>query len=162
MCGYIGGKMDSVIMRITDIFLAFPGMVFAIGVAGVLGGGILNAMAALAAIAWPKYARLARSQVLAVKNMPYMNAAKMSGSSNLKIIRKHLLPNVAGSVLVTATLDIGTMIMELAGLSFLGLGAMPPAAEWGVYDEQWKKYDTNFAMGNYGTGMCYFYFCNDI
>lgn len=131
ICGYVGGKTDSLIMRISDIFLAFPGMVFAIGVAGVLGGGIMNAVIALAAISWPKYARLARSQVLAVKEMPYIDAAAMSGSSTLKIVLKHILPNISGSILVTATLDIGTMIVELAGLSFLGLGAMPPTAEWG-------------------------------
>ncbi|MEW9124314.1 MAG: nickel transporter permease [Thermotaleaceae bacterium] len=130
-CGYIGGKIDTFIMRVSDIFLAFPGMVFAIAVAGVLGGGIMNAVIALACISWPKYARLARGQVLSVKTMPYIAAAKMSGSGTLKVIFKHIMPNIIGTILVTATLDIGTMIMELAGLSFLGLGAMPPTAEWG-------------------------------
>lgn len=131
ICGYVGGKADSFIMRVSDVFLAFPGMVFAIAVAGVLGGGIMNAVVALAAISWPKYSRLARSQVLAVKEMPYIDAARMGGSSALKIVIRHILPNIFGSILVTATLDIGTMMMELAGLSFLGLGAMPPVAEWG-------------------------------
>ena len=131
ICGYIGGIIDSFLMRISDMFLAFPGMVFAIAVASVLGGGILNAVIALAAISWPKFARIARSQVLAVKNMPFIDAARMSGSNDLKIIFRHIMPNILGSILVTATLDIGTMIMELAGLSFLGLGAMPPIAEWG-------------------------------
>jgi len=130
-CGYKGGKIDSLIMRISDIFLAFPGMVFAIAVAGVLGGGIMNAVLALACISWPKFARLARSQVLSVKNMPYISASKLSGSRPAKIVFKHILPNIIGPILVTATLDIGTMMMELAGLSFLGLGAMPPIAEWG-------------------------------
>lgn len=131
ICGYVGGKTDSFVMRISDIFLAFPGMVFAIAVAGVLGGGIMNAVVALAAISWPKYSRLARSQVLAVKEMPYIDAARMGGSSTLRIVLRHIMPNISGSILVTATLDIGTMMMELAGLSFLGLGAMPPVAEWG-------------------------------
>lgn len=130
-CGYVGGKIDTVIMRISDVFLAFPGMVFAIAVAGVLGGGIINAVVAIAVISWPKYARLTRGQVLSIKNMPYIRAAKMSGSGTVKIIFKHILPNIAGIILVTATLEIGTMIMELAGLSFLGLGVMPPTAEWG-------------------------------
>lgn len=130
-CGYKGGKIDSFIMRVSDIFLAFPGMVFAIAVAGVLGGGIINAVVALACISWPKFARLARGQVLAIKNMPYIAAAKLSGSRPTKIVFKHILPNITGPILVTATLDIGTMMMELAGLSFLGLGAMPPIAEWG-------------------------------
>ncbi|AWW27324.1 MULTISPECIES: nickel transporter permease [unclassified Acetobacterium] len=130
-CGYKGGKVDSFIMRVSDIFLAFPGMVFAIAVAGVLGGGIINAVVALACISWPKFARLARGQVLGIKNMPYIAAAKLSGSRPTKIVFKHILPNITGPILVTATLDIGTMMMELAGLSFLGLGAMPPIAEWG-------------------------------
>jgi peptide/nickel transport system permease protein len=130
-CGYKGGKIDSLIMRVSDVFLAFPGMVFAIAVAGVLGGGIINAVVALACISWPKFARLARGQVLAIKNMPYISAAKLSGSRPTKIVFNHMLPNITGPILVTATLDIGTMMMELAGLSFLGLGAMPPIAEWG-------------------------------
>ncbi|WP_369695520.1 nickel transporter permease [Alkalibaculum bacchi] len=131
ICGYIGGKFDSFVMRISDIFLAFPGMVFAIAVAGVLGGGIMNAVIALAVISWPKYARLARGQVLTIKNMPYVQAAILSNSSFGKIIFKQILPNIFAPILITATLDLGTMIMELAGLSFLGLGAMPPMAEWG-------------------------------
>ena len=130
-CGYHGGKTDSVIMRISDIFLAFPGMVFAIAVAGVWGGGVMNAVAALACISWPKFARIARSQVMTMKDMPYIAAAKLSGSGTGKIMIKHILPNIAGPVIVTAVLDIGTMMMEIAGLSFLGLGAMPPIAEWG-------------------------------
>lgn len=130
-CGWWGGKLDSFIMRISDIFLAFPGMVFAIAVAGVLGGGILNAVIALACISWPKFARLARSQVLMIKDAPFLAAARLSGSGGTKIVFRHILPNILGPVLVTATLDIGTMMMEIAGLSFLGLGAMPPIAEWG-------------------------------
>lgn len=130
-CGYRGGKIDTLIMRISDVFLAFPGMVFAIAVAGVLGGGMINAVVALACISWPKFARLVRGQILSVKTMPYIAAAKLSGSKPGKIVVKHMLPNIMSTILVTATLDIGTMMMELAGLSFLGLGAMPPIAEWG-------------------------------
>lgn len=130
-CGYHGGKLDAVLMRISDIFLAFPGMVFAIAVAGVLSGGLSNAVVALACISWPKFARLARSQVMTVKDAPYIAAAKLAGSGTIKIMIKHILPNIAGAIIVTAVLDIGTMIMELAGLSFLGLGATPPTAEWG-------------------------------
>lgn len=131
ICGYHGGKLDSILMRISDVFLAFPGMVFAIAVAGVLSGGLTNAVIALACISWPKYARLARSQVLSVKSSSYIAAAKLAGSGTLKIMSKHILPNIAGTIIVTAVLDIGTMIMELSGLSFLGLGATPPIAEWG-------------------------------
>ncbi len=131
LCGYFGGKLDDLLMRISDVFLAFPGMVFAIAVAGVLSGGLKGAVVALACISWPKFARLARSQVLTVKEMPYIAAAKLTGCSSGKILMKHIFPNIAGTMIVTAVLDIGTMIMELAGLSFLGLGATPPVAEWG-------------------------------
>ena len=129
--GWVGGAADAILMRISDLFLAFPGLVFALAVAGVLGGGLQNAIIALAAISWPKFARIARSQTLAQKEMPYFHAAKLAGGSSMKIIWKHVLPNIMGPILVTAMLDIGTMMMELAGLSFLGLGAKPPAAEGG-------------------------------
>ena len=130
-CGWHGGKIDTVLMRISDMFLAFPGLVFALAVAGVLGGGLHNAIFALAAINWPKYARIARSQTLSQKETPYLHAARLSGSGTVKILAKHILPNIIGPILVTSMLDIGTMMMELAGLSFLGLGAKPPIAEWG-------------------------------
>mgnify|MGYP000374068099 FL=1 len=131
ICGYHGGKLDSILMRTSDVFLAFPGMVFAIAAAGAFRGGILSAVAALALITWPKYARIARSQVLSIKGRSYIEASKLAGSGVLKIIWKHIIPNIAGPVIVTAVLDIGTMMMEIAGLSFLGLGATPPTAEWG-------------------------------
>ena len=130
-CGWHGKWIDTVLMRISDMFLAFPGLVFALAVAGVLGGGLHNAIIALAAISWPKYARIARSQTLAQKETLWLKAAKLSGSSTGKIVLKHILPNIIGPILVTSMLDIGTMMMELAGLSFLGLGAKPPTAEWG-------------------------------
>ena len=96
-----------------------------------LGGGVHNAIIALGAISWPKYARVARSETLAQKETVYLRAAKLSGCGTWKLIFKHILPNITGPILVTAMLDIGTMMMELAGLSFLGLGAKPPVAEWG-------------------------------
>ena len=131
LCGWRGGKTEAVLMRISDLFLAFPGLVFALAVAAVLGGGIQNAIIALAVISWPKFARLARGLTLTQKASPYLMAAKLSGSSTGKLLIKHILPNIAGPILVTAVLDIGTMMMELAGLSFLGLGVKPPMAEWG-------------------------------
>jgi len=131
ICAWLGRKTDTVLMRLSDMFLAFPGLVFALAVAAVLGGGVHNAIFALAAISWPKYARLARSQTLALQAAPFMQAAKMAGSSTFKLIYKHVIPNISGPILVTAVLDIGTMMMELAGLSFLGLGAKPPIPEWG-------------------------------
>ena len=131
ICAWAGKWVDTLLMRLSDMFLAFPGLVFALAVAAVLGGGVHNAIFALAAISWPKYARLARSQTLALQSAAFMQAAQMAGSSTFKIIRKHVIPNISGPILVTAMLDIGTMMMELAGLSFLGLGAKPPIPEWG-------------------------------
>ena len=131
LCGWNGGMLDIVLMRISDIFLAFPGLVLALAVAAFLGSGLRNAIIALTVVSWPKYARLARSSTLSIKGSVWMRAAKMSGSGTGKLILKHLMPNIIGSVLITAMLDIGTMMMELAALSFLGLGAKAPAAEWG-------------------------------
>ena len=130
-CGWVGGLTDTVLMRISDVFLAFPGLVFALAVAGSLGGGLQNAIIALAAISWPKYARIARSQTLSQKESQWMKAVRLSGSGTGKIIWGHILPNILGPILVTSMLDIGTMMMELAALSFLGLGAKPPIPEWG-------------------------------
>ena len=130
-CGWTGGWVDTVLMRLSDVFLAFPGLVFALAVAGTLGGGLQNAMIALAAISWPKYARIARSQTLAQKETAWMKAVRLSGSSTRKIILGHILPNIMGPILITSMLDIGAMMMELAALSFLGLGAKPPIPEWG-------------------------------
>ena len=132
ICGYSGGKLDKFLMRLSDIFLAFPQMVFAVAAAGALGGGLFNAAAALAIIGWTKYARISRGLALTIRTLPYIDAAKMAGTSSAGVLFLHVLPNIAGPVLVTAALDIGTIIIELAGLSFLGLGAMPPTAEWGA------------------------------
>lgn len=131
LCGYYGGAMDSVVMRISDVCLAFPGLVFALAIAAMLGGGVSNAVLALAVISWPKYARVARSQTLALKSSDFVAAARLSGDNSMQMILRHILPNILGPILVTAMLDIGTMMMELAGLSFLNLGAQPPTAEWG-------------------------------
>ena len=130
-CGYFGGAADAVMMRISDVCLAFPGLVFAMAIAAILGGGIQNAVIALAVVSWPKYSRIARGQTLALKEEPYIHAAILAGDSSGQIMLRHILPNMLGPVLVTAMLDIGTMMMELAGLSFLGLGAQIPMAEWG-------------------------------
>lgn len=130
-CGYFGGRADAVVMRISDVCLAFPGLVLALAIAAVLNGGIQNAVIALALISWPKYARTARSRTLALKGSDFIAAARLAGGTPLQIITRHILPNILGPILVTAALDTGTMMMELAGLSFLNLGAQPPTAEWG-------------------------------
>ena len=126
VCGYAGGAADAVLMRLSDLCLAFPGLVFALAVAAVLGGGVVNAVLALAAISWPKYARLARSQTLALRRSDFIAAARLAGSRPWQVAVRHLLPNILGPILVTAALDIGTMMMELAGLSFWGWVPSPP------------------------------------
>lgn len=155
-CGWNGGWPDAVLMRISDMFLAFPGLVFALAVAGVLGGGLQNAMLALAAISWPKYARLARSQTLALKEAIWMKAARLSGSGTAKLIFKHVLPNIIGPILVTAVLDIGTMMMELAALSFLGLGAKAPTAEWGSMMSDTRSLMTTSPWITFSPGIAIF------
>ncbi len=130
--GYWGGKVDTVCMRIGDFFLAFPAMVFAIAVAGILSSGLSGAVFALACVSWPKYARLTRTATMSIKQETYFLALRLSGCSHMQILFKHIIPEVAAIILITATQDIAAMIMELAGLSFLGLGAQAPAAEWGA------------------------------
>ena len=156
LCGWNGKRLDTVLMRVSDLFLAFPGLVFALAVAGVLGGGLQNAIIALAAISWPKYARLARSQTLAQKETAWMKAAKLSGSSTVKLILKHILPNIIGPILVTSMLDIGTMMMELAALSFLGLGAKPPIAEWGSMMSDTRSLMTTSPWITFSPGIAIF------
>lgn len=156
-CGWNGGWLDTVLMRISDMFLAFPGLVFALAVAGILGGGLQNAIIALAAISWPKYARLARSQTLAQKENAYLKAAKLSGSNTAQIILRHILPNILGPILVTAMLDIGTMMMELAGLSFLGLGAKAPTAEWGSMMSDTRSLMTTAPFITFAPGIAIFF-----
>lgn len=131
LCGWFGGAADTVVMRLADLCLAFPGLVLALALTAALGGGTFHAVLALAVAGWPKYARLARTRTLALRDAPFVDAARMAGGGSMQILCRHLLPNLLGPVLVTAALDVGTMMMELAGLSFLGLGAQPPAAEWG-------------------------------
>ena len=155
-CGWNGRWMDTVLMRISDMFLAFPGLVFALAVAGSLGGGLQNAILALAAISWPKFARLARGLTLTQKDSAYLMAAKLSGSSTGKLLFKHILPNIAGPILVTSVLDIGTMMMELAGLSFLGLGAKPPIAEWGSMMSDTRSLMTTSPWITFSPGIAIF------
>ncbi|MBQ3276562.1 MAG: ABC transporter permease [Oscillospiraceae bacterium] len=129
--GYYGGVVDTLVMRLADVLLAFPQMVLAIAVAGILGGGMFNAMLALGITGWTLYARLARAQVLALKEEAYVSAARLSGCSGPEILFKTLLPNMLGPLVVNASTQIGTTMIGIAGLSFLGIGVMEPQAEWG-------------------------------
>lgn len=142
VAGYFGGVLDAVIMRIADMMISFPGMVLAIAVAGILGGGIVNAIIALSIVSWTKYARLARSMVLKIYNRDYIAAARVTGSTTSHILWKYMLPNALPTILITGATDIGSMMLEIAGLSFLGFGAQPPMAEWGYMLNEGRAYIT--------------------
>ena len=131
LSGYFGGWVDAVIMRMSDMMIAFPGMVLAIAVAGILGASIKNAIIAISIVSWTKYARMARSLVLKVRHVDYVSAAVVTGSKVPYILRKYMLPNILPTMVITAATDIGGMMLELAGLSFLGFGAQPPMPELG-------------------------------
>ena len=129
--GYKGGVLDMILMRITDFMLSFPQMVVAIVVAGILGGSLLNAMIALGVTGWTGYARVARSRVIAMKEEDYVTAARISGNGQVRMMINYVLPNVIGPLIIYAAIQIGTTMLNLAGLSFLGLGVQVPQAEWG-------------------------------
>ncbi len=129
--GYFGGRTDAIIMRITDMFFAFPAIVLAMAVAAALGPQIRNAVIAITIVAWPIYARLVRGLILNAKQNDYVTAATLLGSSARRTLIVDLRPNLAGPVFVLAALEVGNALLLLSGLSFLGLGAQPPAAEWG-------------------------------
>ena len=130
--GDFGGKVDMVIMRISDMMISFPGMILAIAIAGIMGGSLVNAVFALTIVSWTKYARLSRSMVLKVKRRDFVEAAIVNGGTPGHILWVHILPNILPMMVITAAADIGALMMELAGLSFLGFGSQPPAPEWGL------------------------------
>ena len=142
LAGYFGGSIDIVIMRFADMMISFPGLVLAIAVAGLLGPSMTNAVLAIALVSWPKYARLARSLVVKIKNNTYIEAAIVGGARTRKIIGRYFIPNMIPTMIVTATTDIGTMMLELASLSFLGFGAQAPTPEWGLMLNEGRTYIT--------------------
>lgn len=143
IAGYFGGWIDVVIMRIADMMVAFPGMVLAIAVAGILGPSITNAVIAVGLVSWTKYARMARSLVLKIKHDDYVEAARVTGSRTRDILSRYMLPSVIPTLVITASTDIGGMMLELAGLSFLGFGARPPIPEWGLMLSEGRSYMQN-------------------
>ncbi len=131
LAGYFGGVIDAVIMRIADMMLAFPGLVLALAVAGIMGASIKNAIIAIVVVSWTKYARLARSLVMKIRDRDYVSAAIVTGSKTPYMLFRYMLPNALPTLIITAATDIGSMMLELAVMSFLGFGAKPPAPEWG-------------------------------
>jgi peptide/nickel transport system permease protein len=130
--GYFGGFVDEILMRITDMFLAFPALVLAIAIAATLGPSLRNTMLALATVFWPWYARLVRGQVLTIRERDYVDAARSIGLTSSRILAKHVLPNAMSVVIIQVSLDIGYAILTTSSLSFVGLGAQPPSSEWGL------------------------------
>ena len=140
LAGYVGGVVEEVIMRVTDVFLAFPGLVLALAIASSLGPSIFNSILALAPVWWPSYTRLARGEALTVKSRQFVEASRASGQTVRHIIFKHIIPNILPVLLVYATLDIGNVILVFSVLSFIGLGAQPPLPEWGLLTSQGQQY----------------------
>ncbi|NLM96736.1 MAG: ABC transporter permease [Halanaerobiaceae bacterium] len=143
IAGYSGGLIDDIVMRIVDIMLAFPGIILAIAVAGFLGPGFFSIVLALAVKSWVIYARLIRSRVLEIKNQEYVRAAYAMGAGNARIIFRHILPNCISTLIVQAAMDMGTIMIAEAGLSFIGLGPQPSLPSWGNMLSTGRNYITN-------------------
>jgi peptide/nickel transport system permease protein len=144
--GYLGGFVDRTLMRVTDVFLAFPRLVLALAFVAALGPGLVNAIIAIAITAWPPYARVARAETLVIRNADYIAAVRLQGASPLRIVLRHIIPLCLPSLIVRTTLDMAGIILTAAGLGFLGLGAQPPTPEWGamisagreqIFDQWW-------------------------
>lgn len=140
VAGYYGGAADVVIMRVADTMIAFPDLILAIAIIGILGPNISNAILAIAVVSWTKYARLSRSLVLKIRNCDYISAARVTGSKNRHVLLAYLLPNALPTMVITAATDIGTIMLSLASLSFLGFGVQPPTPEWGYMLSEGRQY----------------------
>jgi len=138
--GYFGGFIDTVLMRITDIFLAFPKLILALAFVAALGPGIENAIIAISITAWPPYARIARAETITIRNSDFIKAIKLQGAGPLRIITGHIMPLCMSSLIVRVTLDMAGIILTAAGLGFLGLGAQPPSPEWGAMTSSGRAY----------------------
>ena len=140
VAGYFGGWVDVILMRITDIFLAFPKLILALALVAVLGPGMENAVLAIALTAWPPYARVARAETLTVRNSDYIAAVKLQGAGPIRVIWGHVMPMCLPSVIIRVTLDMAGVILTAAGLGFLGLGVQPPLPEWGLMISAGRKF----------------------
>jgi peptide/nickel transport system permease protein len=138
--GYIGGKIDEIIMRITDVFFSIPYLILAMAISAALGPNLMNMMLSLSIVWWPVYARLARGQALLIRESTFIEAAKGLGAGNIRIILRHVLPNSFSPIIVQASLDFGNAILYAAALSFIGLGAQPPTPEWGAMIAMGRDY----------------------
>jgi len=142
LAGFTGGRIDHVLMRITDVFFAFPSLILAMAIAAALGPSLINAMVAIALVTWPVYARLSRAQTLVLRRQEFIEAARALGASDARVIVRHLLPNALSPLIVQASFNMGEAILIAAGLSFIGFGAQPPTPEWGVMISEGRDYIT--------------------
>ncbi|MSP87260.1 MAG: ABC transporter permease [Alphaproteobacteria bacterium] len=140
VAGYLGGWFDTVLMRVTDVFLAFPRLILALAFVAALGPGIENAIIAIAITAWPPYARIARAETLTIRNSDFISAIRLQGAGPLRIILGHVIPLCMSSLIIRITLDMAGIILTAAGLGFLGLGAQPPMPEWGAMISSGRKF----------------------
>ncbi|MDQ3466688.1 MAG: ABC transporter permease [Chloroflexota bacterium] len=140
IAGYLGGWVDEVLMRITDMFLAFPALILAIAIAASLGRDLRNTMIALSTVFWPWYARLVRAQVLSIRERDFVVAGQSLGLSGPRLLFRHILPNAISVVIIQLTLDVGYAILSTSSLSFIGLGAQPPSPEWGTMMSTARNY----------------------
>jgi peptide/nickel transport system permease protein len=140
IAGYAGGLVDEALMRLTEVFLAFPALILAMAIAGALGPSLTNAIIAIAAVTWAVYARLTRGQILSLRRREFVEAARAMGASRMRIILRHLLPNALAPLMVQASFDMGSSIIAAAGLSFIGFGAQPPTPEWGVMISEGRNF----------------------
>ena len=149
IAGYVGGRTDNIMMRISEMILSFPSLILAMIINAVMGSNLFNTMFALVIVAWPTYARLMRSVVLSVKENEYVTASKALGASKLRILIKEVIPNSISSVLIMATTDIGNQILMFSTLSFLGLGSAPPTPEWGMMVSEGVNYFNKFWVAGF-------------
>lgn len=149
VAGYVGGIVDTVMMRFSEMILSFPSLILAMIINAVMGSNLFNTMFALVIVAWPTYARLMRSVVLSVKENEYVSASEALGASRLRILMKEIIPNSINSVLIMATTDIGNQILMFSTLSFLGLGSAPPTPEWGMMVSDGVDYFNKFWVAGF-------------
>ena len=149
VAGYVGGQVDNVMMRISEMILSFPSLILAMIINAVMGSNLFNTMFALVIVAWPTYARLMRSVVLSVKENEYVTASEALGASKIRILMKEIIPNSISSVLIMATTDIGNQILMFSTLSFLGLGSAPPTPEWGMMVSDGVDYFNKFWVAGF-------------
>lgn len=140
VAGYVGGFVDEALMRLTEVFLAFPALILAMAIAGALGPSLTNAIIAIAAVTWAVYARLTRGQILSLRRREFVEAARAMGATQMRIVVRHLLPNALAPLMIQASFDLGSSIIAAAGLSFIGFGAQPPTPEWGVMISEGRNY----------------------